>query len=72
MVFNDCYVFFFRSGLAVVKILNVYDASHMSAKLLKLNCTNILNDEQNWSNVVDHSDTINHKLSSYFSKKDSE
>lgn len=61
-----------RSGLAVVKILNVYDASHMSAKLLKLNCTNILNDEQHWSNVVDHSDTINHKLSSYFSKKDSE
>ncbi|XP_060864055.1 putative ATP-dependent RNA helicase TDRD12 isoform X2 [Metopolophium dirhodum] len=61
-----------RSGLAIVKILNVYDASHMSAKLLKLNCTNILNDDQHWSNVVDYTDTINHKLSSYFSKRDSE
>ncbi|XP_015363727.1 PREDICTED: putative ATP-dependent RNA helicase TDRD12 [Diuraphis noxia] len=61
-----------RSGLAIVKILNVYDASHMSAKLLKLNCTNTLNDEQYWSNVIDHSDTINHKLNSHFSKRDSE
>lgn len=65
-------LFFFRSGLAIVKILHVYDASHMSAKLLKLNCTNTLNDEQHWSNVVDHSDTINYKLNLYFSKKDSE
>ncbi|CAI6372649.1 unnamed protein product [Macrosiphum euphorbiae] len=61
-----------RSGIAIVKILNVYDASHMSAKLLKLNCTNNVNDEQHWSNVVDYTDTINHKLSSYFSKRDSE
>lgn len=61
-----------RSGLAVVKILNVYDASHISAKLLKVNNTNNLNDEQHWSNVVDHSDTINSKLSSHFSKRNSE
>lgn len=44
----------------------------MSAKLLKLNCTNILNDEQHWSNVVDYSDIIKQKLSSYFSKRNSE
>jgi len=71
MVFID-YFFFFRFGLAIVKILNIYDASHMSAKLLKLNCTNNLNDEQHWSNLMDHSDTINHMLNSHFSKRDSE
>ncbi|XP_060837177.1 putative ATP-dependent RNA helicase TDRD12 isoform X2 [Rhopalosiphum padi] len=61
-----------RSGLAIVKILKVYDASHISAKLLKVNNTNNLNDEQHWSNVVDHSDVINSKLSSYFSNRNSE
>ncbi|XP_025202131.1 putative ATP-dependent RNA helicase TDRD12 [Melanaphis sacchari] len=61
-----------RSGLAIVKILKVYDASHISAKLLKVNNTNNLNDEKHWSGVMDHSDTINSKLSSYFSKRNSE
>lgn len=63
--------FFFRSGLAIVKILNVYDASHMSAKLLKLNCSNNLNDTQPWSNVEDYSSTINFKLSSFYSNENS-
>lgn len=39
----------------------------MSAKLLKLNCTNNLNDGEHWSNVEDHSATINLKLGSFYS-----
>lgn len=42
----------------------------MSAKLLKVNSTNNLNDEH-WLNVEDYSDTIHKKLDSFYSKSDS-
>lgn len=39
----------------------------MSAKLLKINHTNNLNDEH-WLNVEDHSNTIHEKLDLFYSK----
>ncbi|XP_025420540.1 putative ATP-dependent RNA helicase TDRD12 isoform X2 [Sipha flava] len=60
-----------KSGLAIIKVLTVYDASHLSAKLLKLNCTNSLNNNTNWSNVKDHTTAINHELNMFYSNEDS-
>lgn len=52
----------------MIQILKVYDASHLSAKILKLNSTNNINDIQHWSKVDDHSDVINQGLSSLYSE----
>lgn len=58
------YFIIFRSGLAIIQILNVYDATHMSVKILKINHTNNLNDD--WVNV-DSSATISRELNSLYS-----
>lgn len=43
----------------------------MSAKLVKLNSTNNLNDDEHWSSVEDNSATINLKLNSFYSNNNS-
>lgn len=65
-VFNDYFFYFERSGLAEIQILHIYDASHMTAKLLNLNCTNSLTDTGNWYQVQDNSKIIKRELSLYY------
>lgn len=57
--------------MVTVEILHVYDASHMSAKILKRNSTNNIKNVKNWSVVDDYSDTINEGLSLLYSEHDS-
>ncbi|XP_050427955.1 putative ATP-dependent RNA helicase TDRD12 [Adelges cooleyi] len=58
-----------KSGLAIIKVLNVYDASHMSVKLLKLSNTKSVEDFPFWSNVEDYSSVASSKVNCYFSSQ---
>lgn len=58
-------------GLVAIQILNVYNASHISAKLLYVNCTKNHDEVHLWSKVEDHSDSIKHELKTFYSNPNS-
>ncbi|XP_050523372.1 putative ATP-dependent RNA helicase TDRD12 isoform X2 [Daktulosphaira vitifoliae] len=57
-----------KSGFAIIKILHVYDASHMSAKLMKFSNKNI-EDFTSWLNIEDNSSNINSEMGLYYSSQ---
>lgn len=71
LILYNIYFFFNRMGLVAVQILNVYNASHISAKLLYVNCTKNRDEINLWSKVEDHSDSIKHELKTFYSNPDS-
>lgn len=58
-------------GLVAIQILNVYNASHISAKLLYVNCTKNHDEVDLWTIVEDLSDSIKHELETFYSNPDS-